>query len=111
MSTRGARRTASRSAPASALSEREEETMKAIVARELGMERGREQVPFARGDDRPVRQGGEGLDVLAEVRDLRRADEDGVVGAAGHALHRELRFEGIQLPAEGVALDRDVHER
>src|SRR3972149_5323278 len=57
--------------------------MKAIVAGELGMEGGGEQMAFLGSDDAPVRQGGQPLRRAAHLFDQRGADEDGVHGLIG----------------------------
>src|SRR5256885_11980387 len=78
---------------ASLRSEREEVAVETIVRGELGMERGREEVALACRDDGAVVEGRERLDIAAEARDLRRADEHGVVRPAAERLHVEIRFE------------------
>src|SRR5712691_13506549 len=102
---RGARRHA-----ASALPEREKETMKAFVARQLRMEGGREQSAVAHRDHGGIAEPRENDDTRTDPRDLRRADEDGVERTARHALYVDIRLERIDLTAEGVPLDGDIEE-
>ena len=61
-------------------------------------------------DDGAVLQPREHCDTGTGAGDLRRADEDGVKGTARHPLDVEVRFKGVDLPTERVALDRDVHQ-
>src|SRR2546430_2559848 len=94
---------------ASLRSEREEIAVETVVRGELGVERGREEVALSRRDDGAVVEGRERLDIVAETRDLRRADEDRVIRLAAERLHVDVRLERVELPAKGVALDGDVH--
>src|SRR5687767_2063797 len=95
---------------ASALPEREEETMKALVVRELWMEGGREEIAIAHGNDRAVREPCEHGDAGPDARDLRRSDEDRVKGTPRQPLDIEVRFERVDLPAERIPLDGDIDQ-
>src|SRR5437899_4791064 len=104
-------RAGSRPARALAPSEREEVAVEALVAPELGMEARCEKASLPRRDDRAVPQAREDLDAGSDAADARRADEHRVKGRAPELRDVEVRFEAVDLPAKGVALDGHVHER
>ena len=82
--------------------------MKPEVVCEFGVEGGADDGALAYGDG-PAVDGRERLDVRADLRDGRRADEDGRKGLV-EARHVEVSLERVALTAEGVAVDGDVQE-
>src|SRR4051812_38196208 len=84
----------------------QKELVDARVVGQLRMERGDEDPPLPR-EHRMTVDLGEHLDVGPRLLDPRRADED-----RAHRLVTvpdvEIRFEGVDLPAEGVSADADV---
>ncbi len=83
--------------------------MEAGVAGEFRVERGGEEVALASGDDGAIFEGGDGVGGEGGRIDARGADEDGVEGAALETFNIEVGLEAIDLAAEGVAVDGDVH--
>src|SRR2546425_510989 len=96
--------------PASGLTEREKVPMEPLVMGELGMEARGKQPSLPRGDDR-VACFREHLDPRTDASDDRSADEHRVERIGPEYGDLEVRFEAIDLTAEGVALDGHVHER
>ncbi|MCU1433223.1 MAG: hypothetical protein JWP95_2328 [Actinotalea sp.] len=93
----------------------DEHPVQAQVAGDLRMEGRGEDVPLAHGDDptggRAVLDRGEGTGALPGLLDPRRADEDRVhraLRAVRDPVDDEVRLEGGDLAAEGVAAHRDV---
>jgi hypothetical protein len=74
------------------------------------MERRREEIAIAHGNDRAVRKPREHGDPRPDARDLRRSDEHGVERPPRQPLDIEVRFERVDLPTERVALDGDIHQ-
>ena len=83
--------------------------MEASVQGEFGVERSREKAPLESGDWGPVGQACQDLDAGSDLLDDRGADEDSAKRAAVEARHRQIGLEAIDLPAEGVPPNRDVH--
>ena len=85
--------------------------MKAFVVRELRVKARRQKPALPRRDDRAVTEASEDLDAWADTTDSRRADEHSVERLLAERLHVEVRFEGVDLTTERVALHGHVHER
>ena len=90
---------------------RRHESMEARLAGQLRMERRGDDVALADGDDPAVVQPGEDVDVRTDPVDDRRPDEDAVDRSVAEDRDGDLALERVQLPTEGVPLDRDVEER
>jgi hypothetical protein len=87
----------------------EEQTVQTILARQLGVEREREDPALTHGDRVPVDLG-QDLDARAVLRDPGRADENGVHRTALYAGDVEVGLEGVQLTAEGVSQREDIED-
>src|SRR5260221_8152791 len=74
------------------------------------MERCGHESILRRGNDRAVLQLREDLDVGTDRFDERRADEDRMERLGAEGGHVEIRLERIELPAEGITANADVHE-
>ena len=84
--------------------------MKTTVERELGMERGRQEVRLTNSDDRAVVQGRKDLDLGTNGFDERSANEDRVERFHAQDRDGEVGFERIELATERVATHFDVHQ-
>src|SRR5439155_24419466 len=83
--------------------------VEAGVGRELGMEGRGEQVALAGGDHVAVGQRGQRFGFWPDALDDRGADEDGVQWLLQPG-KRQVDLEAVDLPAERVALHRQVHQ-
>src|SRR5207248_1244314 len=79
------------------------------VRRQLGVEGRGQEIALAGGDDSAVRQRRQRLGRLTNPLDGGCTDEDGVDWPI-QAGERQIDLEAVDLPAEGVALDREVHQ-
>ena len=84
--------------------------MKTTVERELGMERGRQEVRLTDGDDRAAVQGRKDLDIRTNGFDERSADEDRVERFHAKDRDGEVGFERIELAPERIATHLDIHQ-
>src|SRR4051794_31583334 len=89
---------------------RGDQSVEPCLAGKLGMEGCGDHVALAHGDDAPVFELRENVNVGPDTLDHRRADEHGVYGTIAENRHVELRLEAFQLATEGVSLDRDVEQ-
>src|SRR5450759_3083121 len=80
-------------------------------ARQFRVEGEGNHVALAHGHDAPVRESRQHLDAGPHSIDDRGADEDRMHRPITKDRHRQIRLEGVDLPAERVALDRDVEQR
>ena len=82
------------------------------VVRELGMERRREHVTLARGDDFAACQAAERLRRLPPTLSIEVGArmKTACKGGPSDACNGNIGLEAIDLPAEGVAPDVDVHD-
>ena len=85
--------------------------MEAGFARQLGMERGGDDVALADGDDPSVSQPGEHVDPRPDVIDDGCADEHAVDWHVAEQRHRDVGLERLTLAPEGIALHADVEQR
>src|SRR6185436_15289646 len=81
------------------------------LAGKLGVERGRDDVALADGDDPVVVETGEDVDVRAGPGDDRGPDEHAVNRLVAENRHGQVGLERVELTAERVSLDGDVEER
>ena len=75
------------------------------------MERGRDDVLLAHGDNPAILEACQDIDAFAGGFDDRRADEDGVDRPVAKDRNGQLDLERIELAPEGVALHRHVQQR
>src|SRR5438477_4210981 len=83
--------------------------VEARIRRQLGVERGGEQVALPRRDDSAAWQAGQGLGFGTDAFDQRRANKNGV----DRPLQPDelvVSLEAVDLTPEGIALDRQIHQ-
>src|SRR3954449_4412059 len=90
---------------------RRDEPVEPRLARELGVERGGDDVPLADRDDAAVVEARHDIDVGADAVDDGRTDEDTMDGLVTQQGNGEVRLERVQLAAECIALDGHVEQR
>ena len=89
--------------------------MEAVIIRQFGVEDGSQQVSLAGGNDATIGQLCQAESTAGDRFDQRGTDEDGMegIGIIVPSIERrdgKVGLEAVQLTAEGVALDGDVHQ-